>query len=92
MRDWSELAGCRLAGLGVKSAAVLAMVFKCLPLPSDLAVLWPLLSTLLLPLALFGEVEESTRCSKLHTHLHWAGHGRRRWRVFPVTLPKPRRA
>lgn len=49
MRDWSELAGCRQAGLGVKSAAVLAVVHKCLPLPSDLAVLWPLLSTLPLP-------------------------------------------
>lgn len=37
------------------SAAVPAVVRKCLPLPSDLAVLWPLLSTLLLPLALSGE-------------------------------------
>lgn len=67
-RDWSELAGCRLAGLGVKSAAVLAMVQKCLPPPSDLAVLWPLLSTLLLPLALFGEEEGSTQWSRLHSH------------------------
>lgn len=67
-RDWSELAGCRLVGLGVKSVAVLAMVQKCLPPPSDLAVLWPLLSTLLLPLALFGEEEGSTQRSRLHSH------------------------
>lgn len=33
-----------------------AMVHECLPLPSDLAVLWPLLSTLLMPLALSGEL------------------------------------
>lgn len=37
------------------SAAVLTMVYKCLPLPSDLAVLWPLLFTLFLPLPLYGE-------------------------------------
>lgn len=42
----------------------------CLPLPSGLAVLvlWPLLSTLLLTLALFGEEEGSTEWSRLHSH------------------------
>lgn len=44
--------------LGVQSSTVLAMVHKCLP--SDFAVLWPLLSTLLLPLALSGEEKGST--------------------------------
>lgn len=32
------------------------------------SVLWPLFSTLLLPLALFGEEEGSTQWSRLHSH------------------------
>lgn len=31
MRDWSELASCGQAGPGVTSAAVLAVVHKCVP-------------------------------------------------------------
>lgn len=54
MKPWSEPGACSRRDLE-SSAAVPAMVHKCLPLPSDLAVLWPLLSTLFLPLALSGE-------------------------------------
>lgn len=54
MKHWSEPGGCSRRDLE-SSAAVPTMVHKCVPLSTDLAVLWPLLSTLLLPLALSGE-------------------------------------
>jgi len=77
-RTWSH--ECCGAGSGAQTC----------PLPPDLAVLWPLLSTLVLPLTLSGEEEGSTQWSRLCTvtHLHWAGRGRRRLEMFLVMLCK----